>query len=93
MVQERQESVEVGQISAKKTQKEGTNALFCVFSAKIPVLTLCDKMGMYIGNMGQILIQNFGPIVNRGASSKLRFLVVFKERRKNIPKRNNYIEI
>ena len=50
----------------------------------IPVLTLCDKMGMYIWDMGQILIQNFGPIVNRAASSKLRFLVVFKEKRKKI---------
>ena len=60
----------------------------------IPVLTLCDKMGMYIWDMGQILIQNFGPIVNRAASSKLRFLVVFKEKRKkNILKWNNCIEI
>lgn len=92
VVQERQEPAKVGQLpDAGHKMPAGSltrprNVFFCVFFLKRPVLTLCDKMGMYIWDMGQILIQNFGPIVNRAASSKLRFLVVFKERRKNIPK-------
>lgn len=99
VVQERQEPAEVGLLlDAGRKMPAGSlmrprEIFFCVFFKKRPILTLCDKMGKYIWDMGQILIQNFGPIVNRGASSKLRFLVVFKERRKIIPKQNNFIEI
>lgn len=48
---------------------DSLRAFWRVFCPPKFFLTLCDKFGMYIWGMEQILIRNFGPIVNNGATS------------------------